>query len=391
MEILVVADSHIIRTPDGNYWTKTIYGYNFWTRYLSVFQKVKIVSRTMHIDSIDTNSYLKVNGDNVDVVELPYLRGTKDYLKSFFKLKNAAKRSVDNAQVAIFRLPSIVASVVLDEYKKTGKPYSIEVVADPHDAYSNNKLAQWYFTRKMKKDILSANGVSYVTSRYLQNIYPSKAKIAGENKYNFESYYSTIDLKEDFFYKERMYKNIGNSITIVHTANSINNDNKGHSIVIDVVKNLREKNIDANVIFIGDGTKRVEFEKLSKKYGIDKYVSFTGLLPDSNEVREILLKGDIFIFPTKAEGLPRAIIEAMAVGLPCLSTPISGIPELIESKYLFEPEDVNGFTDKVIKLINSPKELEEMSSKNIETAKGYTYEKLQMRRDCFYKKLLDIS
>ena len=60
-----------------------------------------------------------------------------------------------------------------------------------------------------------------------------------------------------------------------------------------------------------------------------------------------LKKNDVFIFPSKSEGLPRAVIEAMAVGLPCLSTPVGGIPELIDEEYLFDPLDEMGFTNAI--------------------------------------------
>lgn len=126
---------------------------------------------------------------------------------------------------------------------------------------------------------------------------------------------------------------------------------------------------------------------MSRELGIEEYVTFTGLLSSPQKVRDILIQADIFVFPTKAEGLPRALIEAMAVGLPCLSTPVNGIPELLNDKYLFDPLDVDGFVNKIIELINSPQILNEMSKENIEKAREYTLDKLKIRRTEFYMKL----
>ena len=178
---------------------------------------------------------------------------------------------------------------------------------------------------------------------------------------------------------------------MVHTANNINNDVKGHDVVIEVVKKLNDLGIDASVTFIGDGDLRPELEKMAEVLGVGASVTFTGLLGSVMEVREKLLEADMFILPTKAEGLPRAVIEAMAVGLPCLSTPVNGIPELLETEYMFDPLDVGGFTNKIVDLLKQPEELNRVSARNIEKAKEYEETVLQKRRMEFYIKLKQLA
>ena len=77
----------------------------------------------------------------------------------------------------------------------------------------------------------------------------------------------------------------------------------------------------------------------------------------------------------------------MAVGLPCLSTMIAGIPELLENKYLFSPNDSEGFAIEIMRLFDNPLELESMSEKNNKIAQKYVKEKLYTRRTNFYFKL----
>jgi glycosyltransferase involved in cell wall biosynthesis len=387
MEVLVAADSLFFKTPDGAYWCKTIYGYDFWKRYLDVFDSVAIVSRTKIVNFEDVDNCLRVDGPNVKIIELPYMRGMKQYIKHYFKFRRCAKDAVKYGGCGIIRLPSVSAFMVLKFYRDTKKPYALEVVADPYDAYASNKIAQFLFAKYLKEATLHANGVSYVTKSYLQNKYPSYSQIYGETKEHFESYYSTINLTESYFTSPRIYNSKKKQFTLVHTANSINSDIKGHETLIKILKNLRIKNYDVNVIFIGDGSRRGHYEQMSRELGIEEYVTFTGLLSSPQKVRDILIQADIFVFPTKAEGLPRALIEAMAVGLPCLSTPVNGIPELLNDKYLFDPLDVDGFVNKIIELINSPQILNEMSKENIEKAREYTLDKLKIRRTEFYMKL----
>lgn len=391
MELLVAADSLFFKTEDEKIWCKTIYSYNFWKRYLDVFEKVVIVSRTKRVMPNEVEGFLRVDGPGIRVAELPYLRGMTQYLLNYFSIKKATIAAVKNVDCAIIRLPSVSAFMVLNKYIHLKKPFALEIVADPFDAYKNNKIAQFIYTKKLKRAAVQANGVSYVTEFYLQSKYPSSKRLTeGQHTEYFESFYSTIDLHESFLYKPRNYSN-KEKYTIIHTANSINNYNKGHVTVLQILKKLRQAKIDVSVIFIGDGTIRSKLERLAEKLKIRDYVEFTGLLSSNEDIRNYLIKADLFVFPTKAEGLPRALIEAMSVGLPCLSTPVNGIPELLTNEYLFEPNDVIGFTNKLIDLMKNPIELENMSKDNFYKAKNYIIEKLSGRRREYYSNLKNIA
>lgn len=388
MKALVAVDAHLFRTPDGGVWTKTIYGYEFWKRYLDVFEQIDVVSRLKDVGYPEVEGYLRSDGEGVEFKAMPMARGTKEYILHLLSYLRAAEGVVRGEECAIIRLPSIPAMFIELAYRREKHPYILEVVVDPVNAFKSNRLIakgmDWYLKNACKR----ANGVSYVTQYALQQQYPSKARILGtESTKYFETYYSSIILKEDYFSAPRKYTNLNNKIRLVHTANNVNNYVKGHDVVIKIVKKLNDKGIDATVVFIGDGAKRQEFENLARDLGIADKVEFTGLLASSMEVREKLLEADLFIFPTKAEGLPRAVIEAMAVGLPCLSTPVNGIPELLEKEYMFDPLDVDGFTNSIIELISVPEKMNTMSNRNIEKAKEYEEKILRRRRIEFYGKL----
>lgn len=392
MNVLVAVDAQLFMTPDGKVWSKTIYGYDFWKRYLDVFETVKVVSRLGKADYAQVEGYLRSDGDNVSFAPLPMVRGMKGYVKNVISFLKDAKKAVRDEDCAIIRLPSIPATFVEFVYARKHKPYVLEVVVDPLNAYAGNKLAAKVLTEQLRKSCLNANGVSYVTQYALQEQYPSRARISGKNTEEyFESYYSSIILKDGFFAPARDYSKIGNKVKLVHTANNINNDVKGHEVVIEVVKKLNDLGIDASVTFIGDGDLRPELEKMAEVLGVGTKVVFTGLLGSAMDVREKLLDADIFILPTKAEGLPRAVIEAMAVGLPCLSTPVNGIPELLEKEYMFDPMDSQGFTEKIIELLQNPEKMGQTSMRNINKAREYEETVLQQRRIEFYTKLKNLA
>lgn len=393
MKVLVAADAQLYRTPDNKVWCRTIYQYNFWIRYLDVFDSIIVISRLENVDYESVSGYLRADGPGVQFKKMPMVRGAKGYVfhaASFFKAAVEASYASD---CAIIRLPSMSAFFVELVYRWIRKPYVLEVVADPENAYAENQLIAKVIAKMLRSACMHANGVSYVTRFALQRQYPCRSidnsKKIDTAKY-FSSYYSSIFLKKDFFSSPKTYNHMGKVIHLIHTANNINNDVKGHDIVLKIVKNLQERGVQATITFIGDGTRRNQLEMLASTLGIADKVHFTGFLGSGLEVREQLLNADLFVFPTKAEGLPRALIEAMAVGLPCLSTPVNGIPELLESKYMFDPLDVDGFTDAIIRLIHAPQEMNEMSIRNIKKAEEYEYSILQQRRSLFFSKLKKI-
>ena len=148
-----------------------------------------------------------------------------------------------------------------------------------------------------------------------------------------------------------------------------------------------EKGYSAEVYFVGAGTKVPDFETYAKQKGINDRVHFVGRISGHEEMFKFLKACDLMVFPSKSEGLPRTLIEAMAVGLPCISSNVGGIPELLDKKYLFSPLDIDGFAMEICRLIDNPKELEEMSRENIRRAKDYSSDVLTERRTAFYKKL----
>lgn len=102
---------------------------------------------------------------------------------------------------------------------------------------------------------------------------------------------------------------------------------KGHGILLDAVSKLAKAGLPLEVEVIGDGPFGEELRKLAIDLGLEKSVNFSGeLLPD--EVARRLTEADIFCMASFAEGLPISIMEAMATGVPVVTTWIGGIPEL---------------------------------------------------------------
>jgi glycosyltransferase, family 1 len=393
MKLLVATDAHIFRTPDGRHWAKSIYGYSFWTRYLGVFDSVRIVARIKDVQKIETKDLL-VDGDGVEIAGIPFYQGPRQLLRQYVKIQRELKGIDDGCDAALLRMPSQTATMVWKHLKK-GIPLAGEVVYDMMDDVNlpgQNpiiKMLHVIISNNVKKFCFEANGVSYVTESTIQRHYPSYARLHGESKEHFESHYSTITLSDNAFTCARNFEGC-RKLTLVLSSVAMNSERKGEKILIKTVRICRDKGYDVQAIIIGDGMLRPSFEQYAKELGVSEYVKFTGLLSSSDEVRKVMLKADMFVFPTQGEGLPRGILEAMAIGMPVLSTPVGGIPEVIESRYLFEPMDAVAFANAVCDLLNNPTELTVMSEKNFQKSLEFRNELLQERRNEFYKKLRDI-
>jgi glycosyltransferase involved in cell wall biosynthesis len=104
-------------------------------------------------------------------------------------------------------------------------------------------------------------------------------------------------------------------------------------------------------------------QNLVNHYGISSSVSFLGWVENPSNA---LVHSDVFILPSDTEGMPLSIIEAMAHGLPCISTNVGGVPELIidgETGFLIKPSDADELAKKLQFLIDHPERCEQMGQK----------------------------
>jgi len=110
--------------------------------------------------------------------------------------------------------------------------------------------------------------------------------------------------------------------------------------------------VDLTCTLIGDGPERRALEALSARLGISGQVRFLGAQAHSATLAEVA-KADVFVLASFAEGLPVALMEAMALGVPCVSTTIAAIPELIrdgENGLLVSPSNVEALSGALRRL-----------------------------------------
>jgi Glycosyltransferase len=114
------------------------------------------------------------------------------------------------------------------------------------------------------------------------------------------------------------------------------------------------------------------------------YCRIVGRLKAGKEVFEFLDSLDLYLHPSRQEGLPRAVIEAMSRGCPVLASSIAGIPELLAPEFLHKPGDSKKLSDDIIAVLSDVNLREKMAITNFKTAKEYNKEILEERREAFF-------
>ncbi|PPA69501.1 glycosyltransferase [Jeotgalibacillus proteolyticus] len=397
MKLLLVVDNHLIRTPDGKVWSKGIYDYSFFSRYLAAFEKVNVAIRIKDVKK-EYNGYPNLcSGPGVNFLPIPDFYGIKGYLKNYISVKRAIKKYSEDCDCAIVRIPSAIGFQFASKLRLI-KPLGLEVVVDPWDFAAPKMLKSKFrpfirvlWTYKLKKLCKEVNGVAYVTQFALQERYPSYVHLHGESKKYFTSYYSSANIKEDFYMNPKVYNQKKKKFQIIHVANAINSFVKGHKELIEAISILKDKDIELSVKFVGDGELIPHFEEYAKSLEVENRINFVGRIPDRESMKQELRESDLFVFPTHGEGLPRVLIEAMAVGLPCISTNINGIPELLKEEFMVEVGDVESLAQKIEKLTSNPQLLTEASKASVEKAQQYKEDILQIRRKEFYSQLKNLA
>ena len=132
--------------------------------------------------------------------------------------------------------------------------------------------------------------------------------------------------------------------------------NKAQAVLIDAVRLLRARGVPAALCLVGDGPERAALERQARAAKVEGAVTFAGAV-GRDQVRAFIRRCDVFVLPSFAEGVPVALMEAMAMERPVVSTGIAGIPELIEhgvSGLLVAPGDSGGLADALERTYREP-------------------------------------
>ena len=139
-------------------------------------------------------------------------------------------------------------------------------------------------------------------------------------------------------------------------------EKKGFPFLIDAIGLLRDRGIDCRCTLVGDGPMRPQLQKQIEDLGLTDRVQLAGVRP-LTEVSAFLKGAAVLVAPSiiseggDRDGLPTILVEGMALGTPCISTQVVGIPELIrdhETGLCVPPNDAKVLADAIAEMLGNP-------------------------------------
>jgi glycosyltransferase involved in cell wall biosynthesis len=386
MDLVVSLEHRYDRTPDGSVWTQTTFAHSYWTRYLAVFDRVRVMARVRDVSAC-APGWIRADGEGVEFTALPFYLGPWQYLRRSRQVKRAARAAIGMDDAIILYAPSQIAACIEPSMRRSSRPYGVYVIGDPYEVFTPGSVRhplrpffRWIFPRRLRRQCAGACAVAYITEQALQHRYPPPSN-------NISFSFSMTELPDIAFAPMARVPSSESRTLVLVTVGSLEQLYKAPDVLIDALAACVGEGLDLKLILIGDGKHRAELEARAAALGLSARVCFLGQLPAGDAVRAQLDQADLFVMPSRTEGLPRAMIEAMARGLPCIGSTVGGIPELLPSEDLVPPGDAVALTRKIREVITDRQRMERMASRNLEKASEYHEDILMQRRIAFYRYL----
>ena len=386
--------SHRFTKSGDNYYSSDSFPKIVWCRYLEVFDEIVVLGRKDLTPNPDISNFSLTSRDKVSFELIDYLESPVSgyiYKKRVIRdIKAVIEKHNINAVIA--RLPSNISNRAIDVCKELNIPYAIEVVGCGYDAIYNYKFSPWYNIKNLGVKLLApfsfksmqfyvkdAKFAIYVTKEFLPKRYPV-------HKNAVVSYASNVELPS--FDDEVINKHLNLLTTKKDYLNfgmigNVDVHYKGYDIALKALSLIKDKIPNFNLHLVGGGVGD-EVKKLAKELDMLDKLVFAGKLRSGDEVFNFLDTLDVYLHPSRTEGLPRALVEAMGRGCPCLASNVGGIPELLENEYLHNPEDYKILSEQIIKLVSSKDKLTKAAQTNFDKAKEYSVDVLSQRRNQFW-------
>lgn len=369
---LVFAHDHKLRNIDGKYYTTGGLRDSITDRYMEFFDELTIFCRAIEKQPYDTQLF---ELRNPAIIVRPVSNGSLILSK---EAKQMMRDEIRDADGLIVKLHSRIAEQAIAYARKYKVPYLVESVGCPWDAYWNHSLKGKFvaplMTYSTKRELKRAPYAVYVTKEFLEKRYPCDGKWIDCSDVELK------DLSDDVLTNRiRKIEIMGEEITL-GTLAQVDVRYKGQEYVIRAIAELKNYGERFQYRMAGSGDDTY-LRKVAADCGVLDQVEFCGVL-SHDDVFTWLDDIDYYIQPSKQEGLPRSMVEAISRACPAAGSTAGGIRELVSQEFVFRKGSVRDIV-RVLDSLNK-ESLKSQAIANYKTAHNYQKDYLDSKRRDFY-------
>jgi glycosyltransferase involved in cell wall biosynthesis len=384
LKVLVTHELHAVEHQGRYYNRDCVIDYGALCNYLHTIPRGVFVVRCSRVEAAD-GSWPRIDGEGVEVQPIPEFGRLGELLKNAPRIVRNVWRAVSRADRYVVRMPGPTGALVAMVLMLRGKRYGIELAGRYEESLQDviklrrlgpawiAKPIDWLVTFVVRRAVV----VAY-RSQYLRRLYPAR-------RWDRQFIFSGAQLKPEVITGPRAAAEFRSEpfriVSIGRVAVG-----KGYPLLVRVFAELRQRvstPLELEIIGSGDELKVVRQEV--QRAGLTGVVSLPGRIPWGTQLFARLNGAHLFVLPSECDGLPRSLVEAMARGMPCLSTAVGGIPELLETCDLVPPRDERALLEKIVPLTGDCDRLAEMSRRNFEKSKQHWPEALDRAKRGFWE------
>lgn len=379
MKLLFVHDHPFYKDVDNNIYTGGSFPKELWNNYLINFKIIDVFARNSK--SLNSkNSLSSLNNVYFHLTE--NYTSVIDIIKKKKHIQQELDTLIDKADVVLVRLPSVLGFMAGEQALKMNKKVWVEQVGNAKEALGSHgsllgKIAAPFFEYENKKLVSKADFVSYVTENKLQLDYPAKKKAV---TVSLSDVLINSILQESELNKDRYF---GADFKI-GLIGGFDAKYKGQDILLKAIALLGveiKKNIKLH--FVGKGNYGWLLE-LAEQLQLKDNIEFIGPLESGTQINEFLKTMSLYVQPSLTEGMPRATIEAMAMGCPVIGSNVGGIPDVVSERFVHKRGNAQELSNHIKQLYLNREILVQESTSSLKKAIPYLKENLDKKRQEFY-------
>jgi glycosyltransferase involved in cell wall biosynthesis len=381
MKLLYICGYQFIKIDGVNYTTPSS-GNEFWSQYTDVFEEIDVLGEPYRT-SPNMMKTVPITRNDVNIKIIPSNTRPNE-LKNDFKVKKELKTAIKDAEAILIKVGTRKAIMAIKYAKKYNKPYMIGVTGDLNRqlTMSNNRLRRLYapiIYKNTLKAIKDCKFGTYVTQEYLQKTYPIQGKMCGFTD-------TVVPYVSDGVLDKRLNRINSlkdDSSIIVGLIGYYKTNAKGLDTIIESMEYLHNSQIKLHILGVGTKEDQLKWIEFGKEHGV-KNIYFDEPVSGVENVFEWIDQIDICVLPSRSEGLPRSIVEAISRGCPCIVSNVCGMPELVDDKWLHEPEDFKKLAELLDLMIRDKSNMIEAAQRNHAHSKSYSSENIKRKRNDFF-------